>query len=52
MKFITNMNGYKMVTDKKSDGAEQTTIYKNGQVKYVCDFMQDGFAYMNRRSPK
>lgn len=50
MKLITNVNQHKLVTIRKKDGAQVTTVYKNGQVKYVCDFMQDAYDYAMRRN--
>ena len=50
MTLTTNVNQHKLVTIRKNDGSQETTVYKNGQVKYVCDFMQDAYAYAIRRN--
>lgn len=50
MKLITNVNGHKLITDKMVSGGQVTTVYKNGQVKYVCDLMQDAYNYAIRRN--
>lgn len=50
MKLITNVNGHKLITNKTASGAQVTTVYKNGQVKYVCDLIQDAYEYTVRRN--